>query len=391
MPNCAADRKTLAAGRGRDVRLPPAGDCLIRGHGTRIGLAPRSGNGGLLGVDTVLLGGPSLTRTWLETVLRAAANAAAPRATIVEVDFSSSPIADIGSPQHGAPRLMLVKEPASWLLAAIEAGRVGTIAALEDPLDAVAYVRSQKSCTLLEGVRAQSAAAAGARVIRQNPSVTFISRDIGMPARRVASELLRLTGWAFEGNKAELMSSRFAGGPDEVRSLDGILSSLAHYRPPLRQTSDLAGDAQARAVCSALDPLLALAQGGPLPMIAWSLDLLLDGDDFVRPAPPVVELTGPARNLVRGPYLCLPPGRYGCRYEMGFSRYGAETRYSLEIHGKHLIAKHGFVPRKAGHYALDFEIEIDTPDHWIDMRLRLEEGTIEGRAAAVGVQLRMLD
>jgi len=324
-------------------------------------------------------------------LLRKAGELILPHADTHVVDFSSASMPDLGSRASNTNRLILAKEPSAWLIERIAAGHVRTIAVLEDPLDAVIYSRTLKGCTLLEGVRDQSAATASALALHGKPSVFFMSRNIPLNARDLAAEILQFVGWRVAGAEREMLLSAFGGPAAQPLSLEKSLAAqVPYYATPVRPDVDFSRDDESAAVSQALDPLIKAMAGLDLEAIIWPMALLLEGNDFVRPAPAWLDLTGPARNLVWGPFLCLPPARYSCRYVMKFDEGAAQTRFSLEVHGKRPLAEHRFTPASSGTMALDFELDIDGPDHWIDLRFVLSEGTIDGRASAVRAEWRLL-
>lgn len=335
--------------------------------------------------DFAVLGGPGLVRTWVEELLKRAKTATKRKVNFLAVDFKSEPVNDIA---ENADRLWLVREPATWLAARIAAGSIRTVVALEDPLDAFAFSRTYKG-TLLEAVRDQSAATAATLILADNPAVLFVVRWTEVPARHVATQMLLHLGFVVTEPALLAVVDTLAGTAQQALSLESVLAARGgKYTPQRRSTIDFSEDAEAAAASLALDPFVAKLTGGDLAPIVWPVDLLLDGDDFVRPARRICDLTGPARNLVRGPYLCLPPGRYACRYIMRFLRDGADTRYALEIHGKRLLQRQLFTPPVEGTFALECDLDIDAPDHWIDLRFRLEEGAIGGEVAVERAELQ---
>lgn len=337
-------------------------------------------------LDFSVLSGPGLARSWIEQLLKRAATTTKRSVKFHTIDFKSEPLDGVDQPE-GSARIMMVREPATWLTERIAAGAVNTVVVLEDPLDAVAHSRKHKS-TLLEAVRDQSAPTAATLVVAGNPAVVFVTRWSDMPARHVALQVLHHLGFDVTAAALLALVDEFTGTEAEARSLESALATRADYALPRRTAIDLSQDAEATTAMLALAPFIGKLTGGDLAPIVWPVELMLDGDDFVRAAQPVYELTGPARNLVRGPYLCLPPGNYACRYVMRFLAGGADTRYALEIHGKRLLRRHLFSPPAEGTYALDCDLDIDAPDHWLDMRFRLEEGSIGGQAAVERAELR---
>lgn len=111
--------------------------------------------------------------------------------------------------------------------------------------------------------------------------------------------------------------------------------------------------------------------------------------DSAQPCPPVIDLTGPPRFVVFGPYVALPPGRW--RAEMSFelcpeaarrrlaAQFGAEPDYAT-------VAVAGGVP---GRHTMVIDHTFVAGDR-AQARLWLQGAAFHGEVGFLGVKVRPL-
>jgi hypothetical protein len=120
--------------------------------------------------------------------------------------------------------------------------------------------------------------------------------------------------------------------------------------------------------------------------ISWPSSVFLFGDRPNEPAPLVADVTGPARIVFYGPYFHLPAGRWQAQIVLGFSYDIFGTPFSIEVHGSTLVAKAIVKPDGEGIFRASFSLTHTRPQDPLELRVRNEEGAIEGRIGLARVQ-----
>ncbi len=72
-------------------------------------------------------------------------------------------------------------------------------------------------------------------------------------------------------------------------------------------------------------------RGAGLGQMLWARDLFFVGDAPELAATETIDVAGPVRNLLFGPYLTLPPGEWAATVVLAVSKLAADISYSVEI------------------------------------------------------------
>jgi len=232
-------------------------------------------------------------------------------------------------------------------------------------------------------------------IAADEPAASFARlRHIGLTAVQALRELTACD--------AVLGALARAGAP--VVTVDSLMqpdSILAHFglRPiaPLPAIAAMPPPAslpeQEHAMLTAVLPQgFGFIRGGKRHAMRWPLACFFNGDIPEEPAPDGVQLAGPARVLIFGPYFHLPPGIWTLRARLRFSAACAGTWFALELHGKQRLGRCRFqAPTTgldaAGLYAADFAASVSDPAEPVEARLVLERGAIEGEIALLDICL----
>lgn len=75
---------------------------------------------------------------------------------------------------------------------------------------------------------------------------------------------------------------------------------------------------------------------------------------------------------------------------LDFSRFAVDMPYVLEVHGRELLQRFSFRPPKPGAFQAAFEVALEHPEAWTDLRLCTAFGAIEGEIALGGVACRVV-
>jgi hypothetical protein len=105
-------------------------------------------------------------------------------------------------------------------------------------------------------------------------------------------------------------------------------------------------------------------------------------------APERVELVGPARSLVFGPYLPLPAGWWEAELRLYFSEEACRRTFTVDMIAEELVGTIRLKPEMAGTFQTRMLFHNPRADWPLALRIVLENGAIEGRIGLESVTLR---
>ncbi len=326
--------------------------------------------------DAIVVGLPSVMSNWGFDLVRAAAERV--HTEIHSVDRNDEIGAVPAAPNR--PRMFcLAQYPSPSLTSIIRSGRLPTIAYLDDAVDAVRYLKESVGCTFLEALRAQTAAATVCGAFFDNPSVLLVDRRDNRTTGKIAGQILDHLGLGMTPTAKKSLIERFVGGAGSMAwSLERALSRrVAGYLIP-GKTSTISAK-EAAVIEQVLAPMMRMSIRHDVGPICWPSPVFLSGDRPNEPAPLVAEVTGAARIIFYGPYFHLPTGRWQAQIVLGFSNDIFGTPFSIEVHGSKLVAKAIVKPEGEGVFRASFSMTHTRPQDPLELRVRNEEGAIEGR------------
>ena len=103
----------------------------------------------------------------------------------------------------------------------------------------------------------------------------------------------------------------------------------------------------------------------------------------VRTCPHQIDITGPPRTLVFGPYITLEPGTWRAQASFTVDDAACLRRFRLDWGPLSSFASHEFVPGRPGSYTVEIDHPWSTTDA-TEVRLILTEGAIEGMMEFLG-------
>lgn len=122
--------------------------------------------------------------------------------------------------------------------------------------------------------------------------------------------------------------------------------------------------------------------------IVWPVAMFTCPDSERGRAP--IELTGPARIIMYGPYLHLPAGQWTARveFEIDGAESGVEAATDVLI-SEVLVEKLFVMPRK-GIFAYELAFSVSDPRRAVEIRLSTRRSAIEGRLLVRSVVVRAI-
>ena len=142
-------------------------------------------------------------------------------------------------------------------------------------------------------------------------------------------------------------------------------------------------------IVNVLDPFYNVKQAAPLRKVSWPPALFFCGDNIPLAGP--CSLTGPARTIIYGPYLHLPPGDWVATvdFQVADNLSGnvivSDITSSVVIHSEDLVEKElargEFGLPVSGLFTFEQAFEVASPLETLQIRFSTKEGAIEGSFA----------
>ncbi len=326
--------------------------------------------------DAIVVGPPSVMSSWAFKLVRAAAECAQSEIRLVD---RNDEIGEVPAARHRLRMLCLAQYPSPSLTAIIRGGRIPTIACLDDAIDAVRYLQESVGCTFLEALRAQTAAATVCGAFFDNSSVLLVDRRDNRTIDRIAEQILDHLGLGMTSTAKRALIEQFLAEPGaKAWSLERALArQVAGYLAPGKPSTISAKEAVV--IEQVLTPMMRMSVRRDIGPICWPSPVFLFGDRPNEPAPLVADVTGAARIIFYGPYFHLPAGRWRAQVVLGFSHDIFGTPFSIEVHGSTLVAKAIVKPEGECVFRASFSMIHTRPQDPVELRVRSEEGAIEGR------------
>ncbi len=136
------------------------------------------------------------------------------------------------------------------------------------------------------------------------------------------------------------------------------------------------------AVASYADLLL-----GRLPAeIVWPLAMFArpDGRGWRDP----IDLTGPARAVLYGPYMHLPVGDWTARVEFEIDRAVSGVEAMTDVRINEVVTEKSFEMPAKGIFAYELSFRVSDPHHDVEIRLFMKKSAIEGVFLPRSVRVR---
>jgi len=131
-----------------------------------------------------------------------------------------------------------------------------------------------------------------------------------------------------------------------------------------------------RTLCAAVASYVGLTEGQWPQQIVWPLALFHRPDG--RPWRAPIDLTGPARVVLYGPYLHLPVGQWTARVEFEIDGAVSGVEASTDVVVNEVVTEKTFEMPAKGIFAYELSFRVENPHQWVEIRLFIKKSAIEG-------------
>lgn len=257
--------------------------------------------------------------------------------------------------------------------------RVGmrVIVAVEDFVDAAIYLRWARGMSTPHALRFLTQTLATlAPALTGGQALAVCSRDTDAPLAWLLARLLEFIG----RDSIDVAAALQRIGAADAKTLRSY--TQMHFPSSEAETPPADELAVMRALAQSYQPLLS---GRAMAAASWPTELFLYWDRPGKFLHGPVDLTGPARFIVCGPYLHLPRGRWRARFLVRISDNWSGNRMSLDIFSQEVLA--GIAADLPAEGLYEFEIGFEAREAYapLEARIQIQQGAIEGTFELVGV------
>lgn len=330
--------------------------------------------------DAIALGPPSVLSTWAFDLLREVCTLIPDRAAVRAID-REDPLEPDGD---RAPLIYLSHFPSPPLRAECCKGGAPVLLCLDDPVDSVRYLQQEAGVSAIEALRRQTGAAAFYAQLRGHPRQLILHRLADASTTEIVDTILEHFEFSLSPEQYEKLCEKCLGPKGKDANLESSLQACVDGYEPLDEAQTRFTPKEIAMIGGVLSPLIQVSFSENAGPVVWPTEAFLSGDRPDTPASLVVELTGAARILYYGPYFYLPAGAWRVQMTVGFSAGARRTPFSVEVFagaGEQLLAIATMVPEAKGIYHASFGFVHDDAAKPVEVRVRIDRGTIEGRLA----------
>jgi hypothetical protein len=334
--------------------------------------------------DSIVLGSPSVLSSWVFELLREVCAQIPERASTRLVDRND--LVETPSGETAPSFVYLSQFPSPSLLAKCGEGAAPILLLLDDPVDAVRYLRRVSRCSVVEALRLQTAATASYAQLRGHNRMLIFHRLAKLPTRDIIELILNHLGLELSARERDALSQNRVGSDGPDAGLESSLQACVDGYERLEDARARFTTKENATIGGVLGPLIQMSFRDSAENIIWPIETFLSGDRPDTPASLVADLTGGARILYYGPYFYLPSGSWKVRMTVGFSAGALRTPFSVEVYGGRLLAHATMVPEAKGVFHASFDLVHGDALQPVEVRLRTDRGAIEGRVALGNVE-----
>ena len=252
----------------------------------------------------------------------------------------------------------------------------------DDPEDLAGFVMRARGMDALTAIRFSSQSYATLAPFFKNERVhRFGSELYGQSVRDVIERLTNLLDGNAGGALIDRAMKALIHANEEATNsvvLDQIRRFFQESEAP-GNYFDLHNSQDYQIVSGALSHYTPILSTSRLKDIEWPRGIFADWDRPGRPVEGTIELVGPARFIICGPYMHLPRGLWTAYVEFEVSDNHSGNRLRSDIlHGEVLCGITTDLPSK-GVFSFELSFEVVEPLLPVEVRFELQRGAIEGK------------
>jgi hypothetical protein len=269
----------------------------------------------------------------------------------------------------------------------IAAVRAPIVVVVEDFAAIFSYVRRSRHMDFAPAARFSSQVVCALKQIFRSPNIMRISpADYGRSLASFVEMLVRFYGAPCDDAQFSAILATLSPEGSAIHTVyDYVTANFPHL-------NDDENDAPLSSVQqSALDRLIdayrPLVSGQPFEEANWPVSMFLKWDVPGAFVDGPIELLGPARFVICGPYLHLPEGAWRMTVQIEVEECLSDNRIGADIFSERILTAIGAKLPPSGRFSFNLDFDVVNPLAPVEIRMQLLTGAIEGRLSLVDVRL----
>lgn len=335
-----------------------------------------------------VFGSPSPLSYWMFGALRTTVELCFPHHFAIGVS-NLSQLREAVTNSAGAPVLCFCDCPEVDLAQLILESGAPYLISLEAPLETVGFCAAERGLEPPAALRLTVQCLSALQDLAVGPNARHFVRNRESRVSDFVLEFCRTFRLTSETSIALEAVRRLSGeGEGSDPLVEDLILRNNQFAKPLGIYSRLFTDGDAPAwIGQVAKSYLPISEGRSAESMLWPREAFFDPTAENRIVLPNVDLIGPSRALLYGPYLHLPRGLWRALFGIEVSDASSNAlTVDVALNGAPIkIGRINLPGRGRFEFSLDFEIE--EPRHFVEFRIVLLNGAIEGKVSLSGVSL----
>jgi hypothetical protein len=287
---------------------------------------------------------------------------------------------------------VFTRNPRRTLRAVLDKAETPIVLSLEDPRKSVKYLMDQHQLSFVPAIRSVSeSCAAIADLSPKNVLVLTAQQRDENPNKTIMALIQHICGGQADLAKVfhQIDGEKLATGMPTAAPSGPTSAKLPRSDATKHLQADWTFAPREQLVLDgAFAAYEAFFANRPLEEITWSPDLFCLGGKPAEAPLHAIDVTGRARCLFYGPYMCLPSGPWTVRIFLGFTIDTTIPPFVMEIViGKHVVVRKVIHPESNGTFELKMDFAVENSDLPVEMRILSERAAFSGQLALGGAIL----
>lgn len=279
--------------------------------------------------------------------------------------------------------------PDRGLIEAFQKSHIPFLAIVEDPDDVTGFLMRDLSCSWVHALRLTNLSFATTVELYTSPAALRLSRSNRLTLGRFVEQVINHLGLEIDQQQFDNILENFlpGGGPTSLVE-DAILQQIPNAMP-IGHKPDLPDFEQS--IIKRFHSGVRYDNNGRIPQVfSWPSELFFghEGVDHLLRQP--IEMLGPARFLVYGPYLHLPAGSWEITLNLEVTENLSGNWIDVDVINGTVLHLESFKLPASGRMALILKFSISESRVPVDIRIFQRQGAIEGKLQIGDIVIRSL-
>jgi len=335
-----------------------------------------------------VFGAPSPLSYWAFGAVRTVVDLCFPRHSVLAATGLTQ-VREALAQSGDDPMIVYSDSPEIELVEAFASAGAPYLICLEAPLEVLGFCMAERAIQPIDALRLTTLTMSTLRDLALSPKARILRRAPDLKTSDCIIQICSAFGLASDAAIAREALRRFAALTDVSDPLieDLLVKFHAPAKPLGAYSASLASGAAPAWVVQTANDYLPVTTGEAVSAISWPQEAFLDPRAKDNAINPLQELIGPSRLLLYGPYLNLPRGTWFGTVDMEVvdGRWNALS-VDVTLQGQSVSTAQFDLPDR-GRFQFVMKFEIAEPRDFIEMRVTLLKGAIEGKIAIRSVRM----